>query len=94
MTARNEDLHGNAPDKADVALLLIVINDLEFPEGEQLFQHALPMAQHIAALKQRARRAGIPVVNGTGLQGPGPGSMSSYFTGRCPQGIGMVGRLR
>jgi hypothetical protein len=31
------DLHGNAPDGSDVALLLIgVINDLEFPEGEQL----------------------------------------------------------
>jgi len=28
-----------------VALRLIdVINDLDFPEGEQLFQHALPMA--------------------------------------------------
>ena len=37
MSYRNEDLHGNAPDKADVALLLIdVINDLEFPEGDQL----------------------------------------------------------
>ena len=35
MPRRNLDLHGNAPDKADVALLLIdVINDLEFPEGD------------------------------------------------------------
>jgi nicotinamidase-related amidase len=34
MTFKNQDLHGNAPDKAGVALLLIdVINDLEFPEG-------------------------------------------------------------
>ena len=39
MPAKNADLHGNAPDKADVALLLIdVINDLEFPEGEQLLR--------------------------------------------------------
>ena len=38
MPIKNEDLHGNAPDKSDVALLLIdVINDLEFPDGEQLF---------------------------------------------------------
>ncbi len=37
MPAKNEHLHGNAPDKASVALLLIdVINDLEFSEGEQL----------------------------------------------------------
>src|SRR6478672_11903260 len=63
MASKNADLHGNAPDKSRVALLLIdVINDLEFPEGEQLLQFALPMARQIAALKQRAKAAGIPVV--------------------------------
>jgi len=49
MPAKNDDLHGSAPDKSDVALLLIdVINDLEFPEGDQLLRHALPMARRIA----------------------------------------------
>jgi nicotinamidase-related amidase len=63
MPAKNEDLHGNVPDKADVALLLIdVINDLEFEEGEQLIKHALPMADRLAALKKRAIQAGIPVI--------------------------------
>ena len=63
MPAKNEDLHGNAPDKSDVALLLIdVINDLEFPEGDQLRRFALPMAHRIAALKQRARQEGVPVI--------------------------------
>jgi nicotinamidase-related amidase len=63
MPAKNEDLHGNVPDKADVALLLIdVINDLEFEEGEQLIKHALPMADRLAALKKRASQAGIPVI--------------------------------
>ncbi|MFL5243002.1 MAG: cysteine hydrolase family protein [Gemmataceae bacterium] len=63
MPAINEDLHGNAPDKSDIALLLIdVINDLDFPEGEQLLKHALPMARRIAALKKRAKEAGIPVI--------------------------------
>ena len=63
MPAKNEDLHGSAPDKSDVALLLIdVINDLEFPEGDQLLRHALPMARHIAALKRQARQEGIPVI--------------------------------
>ena len=63
MPAKNPDLHGNAPDKADVALLLIdVINDLEFPEGEQLLRFAVPMADRIARLKERARRAGVPVI--------------------------------
>ncbi len=61
--ARNEDLHGNVPDKSDVALLLIdVINDLEFESGEKLLKHALPMARKIAALKQRARKANIPII--------------------------------
>lgn len=63
MRNRNEDLHGNAPDKADAALLLIdVINDLEFPEGEQLLRHALPMARNILALKKRARTLDIPTI--------------------------------
>src|SRR5579871_6942549 len=63
MPAKNDDLHGSAPDKADVALLLIdVINDLEFPEGDQLLRHALPMARRIADLTARARREGVPVL--------------------------------
>jgi len=63
MPALNEDLHGNVPDQADTALLLIdVINDFEFPEGEQMLQHALPMAQRIADLKRRAQQAGVPIV--------------------------------
>ena len=63
MPGKNEDLHGNVPDKADVALVLIdVINDMEFPEGAQLLEHALPMAERIAELKKRAREAGIPTI--------------------------------
>jgi nicotinamidase-related amidase len=63
MPAKNEDLHGNVPDKSNVALLLIdVINDLEFGGGEELLRHALPMAERLAELKRRARAAGVPVV--------------------------------
>ena len=63
MPAKNEDLHGNVPDKAEVALLLIdVINDLEFEGGEELLEYALPMAEKIAQLKRRASQAGIPII--------------------------------
>ena len=63
MVLRNEDLHGNAPDKSDTALILIdVINDLEFPEGQELLKFALPMAQKLTELRQRARNAGVPVI--------------------------------
>ena len=61
--ARNDDLHGNAPDEAPVVLVLIdVINDLDFEGGERLLAHALPAAERIAALKRAARAAGIPAV--------------------------------
>lgn len=63
MPARNPDLHGNVPDKAAAALLLIdVINDLEFGDGDALLEHALSMAQALADLKRRAKEAGIPVI--------------------------------
>src|SRR5947207_12157242 len=63
MPAKNEDLHGNVPDKAEVALLLIdVINDLEFDEGRRLLKYALPMAKNIAALKKHAKEAKVPVI--------------------------------
>jgi len=63
MPAKNYDLHGNAPDRCDVALLLVdVINDLEFANGKRLLKPALRAARHIAALKQRARDARIPVI--------------------------------
>ena len=55
-STKNDDLHGSAPDKCSLALLLIdVINDLDFPAADQLLRHALPMARRIAALKERAK---------------------------------------
>jgi len=61
---KNRDLHGNAPDKSTLALVLIdVINDFEFDESsEELFVHALPAARRIAGLKKRAQAAGIPAI--------------------------------
>jgi nicotinamidase-related amidase len=61
--ANNEDLHGSVPESCGVALLLIdVINDMEFEGAEALVEQAVPMAERIAALKRRAKDAGIPVV--------------------------------
>jgi len=63
MPAKNPDLHGSAPDKSEIALLLIdVINDLDFPEANQLLRYARPMARKLLRLKERAKRAGIPVI--------------------------------
>lgn len=63
MPRKNPGLHGNAPDKSKAALLIIdVINDLEFKSGARLLPHATAMAERIAALKQRAQKAAIPVI--------------------------------
>ena len=61
--AGSEDLHGSAPDKSGAALLLIdVINDFDFPEGDELLSLSMPVGQNIARLKQRAKAAGIPAI--------------------------------
>ena len=63
MARASHDLHGSAPDKSNAALLLIdVINDFDFPEGDQLLRLALPVGKNIAQLKKQAKAAGIPCV--------------------------------
>jgi nicotinamidase-related amidase len=63
MASKNQDLHGSAPDKSPVAVLLIdVINGFDFPEADELLRYAKPMAQRIAELKRQAGRHNVPVV--------------------------------
>ena len=63
MARASHDLHGSAPDKSEAALLLIdVINDFDFPEGDQLLQLAQPVGKNIAELKKRAKAAGISCI--------------------------------
>src|SRR5438093_12099713 len=63
MSEKNINLHGSAPDKHEVALLIIdVINDFHFPEADQLLKHARPMARNLLRLKRRAQKAGVPVI--------------------------------
>jgi nicotinamidase-related amidase len=63
MRVGSEDLHGSAPDKSAAALLLIdVINDFDFEQGEELLRLALPVGRKIAQLKRRTKDAGIPSI--------------------------------
>jgi nicotinamidase-related amidase len=63
MPEKNVDLHGSAPDKHEIALLLIdVINDFNFPEADQLLRYARLMAKKLLRLKRRAQKAGVPVI--------------------------------
>lgn len=63
MPAKNADLHGSAPEKAEVAFLLInVINDLDFENADAMLPAALAMADRIGELKTRAKAAKVPVI--------------------------------
>ena len=63
MPTKNPRLHGFVPDASPVALLLIDwINDLEFDDGDKLLPAALEAARATAALRKRAKRAGVPVI--------------------------------
>jgi hypothetical protein len=63
MPAKNDSLHGNAPDSSPVVLLLVdVINDMEFEGGAALLEQALPVAARIAERKQSVKALGILVI--------------------------------
>jgi nicotinamidase-related amidase len=63
VVSAHTDRLNRVPNKAETALLLIdVINDLEFEGGETLLTQALPMALSLAAVKRRAKAAGIPAI--------------------------------
>ena len=61
--SKNADLHGSAPDKSEIALLIVdVINDLNFPEAKQLIRFIPALADNLVRLKRRAKAAQVPVI--------------------------------
>jgi nicotinamidase-related amidase len=63
LPGERHDLHGSAPDNHHTCLLLIdVINDFEFPRGDELFERARAIAPKIANLKRMTQQAGIPCI--------------------------------
>lgn len=57
------DPTGLAPHRSVTALLLLdLVSDFEFEDGEQVFRRALPVARRIAAFKARAASRGVPVI--------------------------------
>jgi nicotinamidase-related amidase len=57
------DPHGVAPERSELVLLLVdVINNFDFPQGDKLLRFALPAARRIAALKKRLRKRGVPAI--------------------------------
>jgi nicotinamidase-related amidase len=57
------ELHDNAPDTAYTVLLIIdMINEFSFSDAPMMFPAIIGMAERIAALKQRVKAAGLPVI--------------------------------
>lgn len=52
------------PQPQDKAALLIIdmISDFEFEDGEKLFKYALPAAQNILKLKKKAEKSSAPII--------------------------------
>lgn len=62
-SSHNEDLHGNAPDRSRVALVIVdMINALDFPGKEELVRGSVRLGNSVARLKQSCRETGIPAI--------------------------------
>jgi nicotinamidase-related amidase len=63
MSKQNDDPHGLVPDRADTVLVILdLISDFRFDDGEKIARAALPVARRIARLKSRAANAGVPTI--------------------------------
>ena len=63
MPGKVSDLHGSAPDKSEVVLLLIdIINPLDFPEAKQILRYVPSLIKNLRRLKERAKESGIPAI--------------------------------
>ncbi len=61
--SRKSTLHGSAPDQSEDALVVLdMISDFSFPAGARVLRAARPVARKIARLRERAWRAGVPVI--------------------------------
>jgi nicotinamidase-related amidase len=60
---KDKKIAEHVPDRAKTALLIIdIVNDFEYPDGDKLLEQAEKMAPALAELKKKARRAGIPAI--------------------------------
>src|SRR3954470_2355664 len=63
MSKRKRDPHGLVPDQAETVLIILdLISDFDFKDGERIAEAALPVAKRIARLKARAAQSGVPAV--------------------------------
>lgn len=66
MTKKKSDgsaIKGPAPVKANTAILVLdMISDFDFEDGDKLYRKALKAAENLSDLRTRAKKAGVPVI--------------------------------
>lgn len=63
MATAEDNVGDQVPERAGTALLIVdMISPMTFDGADELFPKALAVAERIAALKERMRRAGLPVI--------------------------------
>jgi isochorismate hydrolase len=78
---------GSAPDSSRTALLILdMISDFEFEDGARICRAALAIAKPIAKLKQRAARAGIPVIYANDNRGRWRSDFSAQWRASVAEG--------
>ena len=87
-----------AISKRDTALILIdVITNFEFEDGDELLKRTLPAAKRLADLKKRAKKAGVPVIyvnDNFGKWQEDFKTMSEHFAKPEAKGHQVVGLLK
>jgi nicotinamidase-related amidase len=83
--------------RSTVLLLIDVITDFEFEDGDVLIRRTLPAAKKTAALKKRAKKAGLPCVyvnDNFGKWQEDFKTMAAHFMRREAKGRNVVELLR
>jgi nicotinamidase-related amidase len=62
MAKRISPTRKSLESRTTALILLDVITDFEFEDGNSLLRRTLPAARHLALLKARAKKAGVPVI--------------------------------
>lgn len=98
MPAKNYDLHGNAPEKSPIALLIIdVISDFDFPHGDELLENTKPIVENIVSLRRKADKAKIPVIYINDNFGKWQSDFKKLFrhaSGKSSKGSAIANRLK
>jgi nicotinamidase-related amidase len=96
MASKNETISSLSP-RSTALILLDVVTDFEFEDGDALLRNSLPIARRLARLKSRVKSAGSPVIyvnDNFGKWQEDFKTMAEHFVRPAAKGHKFVGLLR